>query len=132
MSRLWLPTDPPGLGRVPARPAMFDSRRQRNRGMPGISQSTPEWDNRLIATAVSLGMPREDAEQARSHPPARLALLMVWCAVKDAAEGDPAARRLIDRYREIFRRRQTGAVAEMLDAHEQPANPVELTSELGL
>jgi hypothetical protein len=111
---------------------MFDSRPHRNRGQPGVSLSTREWDNRLIATAVALGCPREDAEQARTHPPARLALLQLWCRVQDAAEGDQTAREAIDRCRVAFANRRDQRVGEALSALEQPAQPAELRALMGL
>lgn len=129
---LWLPTDPPGLPPAPAAPRMFDSRPHRNRGQAGISQSTGEWDNRLIATAIALGCPRQDAEQARYHPPARLALLQLWCRVQDAAEGDRDAVEALDRVRVAFASRQAQHVGEALTATEQPANPAELQTLMGL
>lgn len=131
-SSLWLPTDPPGLPRARAPRRLFDSRPHRNRDQPGITQSTPEWDNRLIATAVALGMPREDAEQCRYHPPARYALLQLWCTVQDAAEGDPRAQEAIDRVRVAFANRAGQRVGEALAAFEQPAQPAELRSLMGL
>ena len=124
--------DPPGLRPAPPAPRMFDSRPHRNREQPGIALSSREWDNRLIATAVALGCPREDAEQARIHPPARLALLQLWCRVQDAAEGDRAAREAVDRCRVAFASRRANRVGESLAAVEQPANPAELRSLMGL
>jgi hypothetical protein len=132
MSTLWLPTDPPSLPRAPAARRMFDPRPHRNRGQPGVSHSTRAWDNRLIATAVALGCPREDAEQARTYPPARLALLQLWCRVQDAAEGDHAAQEAIDRVRVAFSNRKAQTVGEALAAHEQAADPAELKSLMGL
>jgi hypothetical protein len=129
---LWLPTDPPGLPPAPPARRMFDPRPYRNRDQPGVSNSTREWDNRLIATAVALGCPREDAEQARSWPPARLALLQLWCRVQDAAEGDHSAREAIDRVRVAFANRRHQRVAEALAAAEQPADAAELQSLMGL
>jgi hypothetical protein len=133
MMRLWLPpTDPPGLEPAPRARRMFDPAPHRNRGTPGIALSTPEWDNRLIATAVALGCPREHAEQARIYPPARLALLQLWCRVQEAAEGDPAAREAIDRCRVAFAASSAGVVGEALSAYEQPAQPGELRSLMGM
>jgi hypothetical protein len=129
---LWLPTDPAGLEPAPPAQVMFDPSPHRNRGQQGVALSTREWDNRLIATAVALGCPREDAEQARYHPPARFALLSLWCRVQDAAEGDRAAREAIDRVRVAFANRQVGKVGEALAALEQPAQPAELQSLMGL
>jgi hypothetical protein len=132
-AKLWLPpTDPPGLPRAPRARRLFDSAPHRNRDQPGVALSTREWDNRLIATAVELGCPREDAEQVRYHPPARFAMLSLWCAVQDAADGDGAARQAVDRCRVAFASRQAGAVGEALAAFEQPANPTELQSLMGL
>ena len=132
MTSLWLPTDPPGLPPAPRARRMFDSRPHRNRGQAGIAKSTRAWDNRLIATAVALGCPREDAEQARYHPPARMALLQLWCRVQDAAEGDPQAREAVDRVRIAFANRREQKVGEALSALEQPAQPSELQELMGL
>lgn len=101
---LWLPTDPAGLKPAPVARDVFDHAPHRNRGMNGIDNncSSEEWDNRLIATAVELGLPRWAAEQARTHPPARFSLLKVWCDVQDAAEGDRQARERVDYYRWCF------------------------------
>jgi hypothetical protein len=131
---IYLPpgVDPPGLDRAPPAPRLFDPRPHRNRGQAGVALSTREWDNRLIATAVALGCPREYAEQARTYPPARLALLQLWCRVQDAAEGDASAREAVDRCRVAFRSATAGAVGEALAAFEQPAQPAELQSLMGL
>ena len=131
--RLWLPpSDPPGLPSAPPARRLFDPAPARNRDQPGVALSTRAWDNRLIATAVALGCPREDAEQARYHPPARYALLMLWCRVQDAAEGDHQAQEAVDRCRVAFTNRQANAVGEALAAVEQPANPGELQALMGL
>lgn len=133
--KLWLPpTDPRGLDRAPAHRPRFDPRPHRNRGMRGIANhcSTREWDNRIIATMVALGCPRDVAEEVRTHPPARYAGLLVWTMVQHAAAGDPRAKACVDRYREIFARQARGAVAEMLGALEQPAHASELQTEMGL
>lgn len=100
---------------------MFDSSPHRNRGVQGIANdcSSEEWDNRLIATAVELGMPRHAAEQARTHPPARFALLTVWCDVQDAQEGDKLARERVDYYRWCF---QEGRKLEVIS--DQPEQTV--------
>jgi hypothetical protein len=132
VTSLWLPTDPPGLAPAPAVAPVFDSRPHRNRDQPGISRSTVEWDNRLIATAVALGCPREDAEQARTWPPARLALLQLFCRVQDAAQGDVEAREVLDRVRVAFANRRAQRVGESLAAVEQPADASELQSLMGL
>jgi hypothetical protein len=131
---IYLPpgVDPPGLPPAPRAPTMFDPRPHRNLGTPGIASSTPEWDNRLIATAVALGCPRDIAEQARTYPPARLALLQLWCRVQDAAEGAPGARDAVDRCRTAFRSSAAGSVGEALSAFEQPAQPGELRSLMGM
>lgn len=133
--KLWLPpTDPAGLSRMPRRRPMFDAAPHRNRGVPGIANhcSTREWDNRIIATMVALGCPREVAEEVRTYPPARYAGLMIWTMVQDAAEGDVTAKAVVDRYRDIFSRARRENVSEMLAAREQPAHADELTRELGL
>lgn len=124
MSDLWLPYDPPSLARTAPAPRMFDPAPHRNRGRRGVSKSTPEWDNRLIATAVALGMPREVAEQARVYPPARYDLLVIWTLVQDAAEGDKKAKAALDRMRYAWKHGQD--VTEILDAMEQPAQGSEL------
>jgi hypothetical protein len=100
--------DPAGLARVARVPDIFDHAPHRNRDQPGIDAnvSTPEWDNVLIATACELGCPRWAAEQARTHPPARFALLRVWCDVQDAAEGDGAAKERVDYYRWCFQQQR--------------------------
>lgn len=113
MTRLWTPpTSPPTLRRAPLAPDIFDHAPHRNRGMAGIANecSTKEWDDRLISTAVELGMPRVMAEQARWHPPARHHLFTVWCAVQLAAEGDKDAKEFLDMQRFLWdrgRRNQT-------------------------
>lgn len=132
MSKLWLPTDPAGLPPAPRAPAIFDSRRHRNVGQPGVELSTDAWDNRLIATAVELGMPRGLAEQARTHPPARFHLLTLWCLVQDAAEGDAAALEALDRERVKLANVQAGRPGEIWAAYEQPADPAELQRLAGL
>lgn len=136
--RLILPagvsTDPPGLGRPRPVRSIFDARPHRNHGIPGIANdcSTREWDNRLIATAVNLGCPRMIAEQARTYPPARLALLQLWCTVQDAAQGDKTARAALDRCRTAFANSTAGRPGEILSASEQPADPSELQTLMGL
>jgi hypothetical protein len=131
---IYLPpgVDPPGLDRAPAARPMFDARPHRNRGSLGVRHSTREWDNRLIATAVALGCPRDIAEQARVYPPARLALLQLWCRVQDAAEGLPGAREAVDRCRVAFASAARGEPGEALSAREQPAHAGELQSLMGL
>jgi hypothetical protein len=126
---LWLPGDPPSV-RPTGAPDLFDHTPARNVGQPGISRSTPEWDNRFIATAVALGCPALYAEQCRYHPPARLALAMVWCLVQDASQGDRKARAALDRIRTAFR--NAGSVGEMLAAAEQPADTAQLQQQMGL
>jgi hypothetical protein len=124
--------DPPGLDRAPPAPAIFDARPHRNRGTRGITRSTPEWDNRLIATAVALGCPRHIAEQVRHHPARRYEMLELWCDVQDAAEGHRAARERVDRKRVAFATSARGDVGEAFAAYEQPADPAELQSLMGL
>lgn len=126
---LWLPVDPPSV-RPTGAPDLFDHAPHRNLGQPGIRRSTREWDNRFIACAVALGCPPLLAEQCRYHPPARFALALVWCVVQDAAAGDPRAAAALDRIRTAFH--NSGSIGEMLAATEQPANPVEMQSEMGL
>lgn len=111
MSKLWLPTDPQGLKPAPQGPNLFDSSPRRNIGSPGISQSSPEWDNRLIATATALGCPRWVAEQARTHPPTRFQLLTIWCDVQDAADGDKEALERCEYYKWCF---QTGRQEQII------------------
>jgi hypothetical protein len=131
---LYLPAgvDPPGLRPAPPAPRMFDPRPHRNVGTVGVRSSTREWDNRLIATAVELGCPRDIAEQARVYPPARYALLQLWCRVQDAAEGDRSAREAVDRCRVAFRSAALNRPGEALSALEQPAHARELQSLMGL
>lgn len=113
MSKLWLPTDPAGLKPAKRAPDIFDHAPGRNVGSPGIEQSTPEWDNRIIATAVELGCPRWAAEQARTHPPARFALLSVWCDVQDAAAGDLDALERCEYYKWAFeQQRKDGVISD--------------------
>lgn len=106
MTKLWLPTDPATLPRAPRAPDIFDHAPHRNRGMQGIANdcSTKEWDDRLISTAVELGMPRVMAEQARWHPPARYHLFVIYSAVQLAAEGDKDAKEILDRQRFLWDR----------------------------
>jgi hypothetical protein len=88
--------DPPGVTPIKVRP-IFDSRRHRNLGQPGIEQEL-NWpnDRLLIATLVALGQPQWSAEQIRHHPPARFAALRVWLDAQDAAEGDAEAKERVD------------------------------------
>lgn len=93
MARIFLPRtaitkDPPGLPRAPQAPNIFSSDPERNLGQPGITRPVAALpDERLIATLVSLGCPRQAAEQVRHHPSWRFAAVQVWCLVADAAEG---------------------------------------------
>lgn len=123
-TKLWLPpTDPAGLAPAPKAPDVFDHSPHRNRGMNGIANdcSSEEWDNRLIATAVALGCPRWAAEQARTHPPARYSLLLVWLDVQEAAEGDGAAKERVDYYRWCFQEARSQEVIS-----DQPGQTVGL------
>lgn len=132
-SKLYLPPsvrqDPPSLPRAPRAPDVFDHSPHRNRGQQGIALSNREWDNRIIANAVSLGMPRVMAEQARVHPPARFNLVLLWTIVQDANEGDPKAKNALDRIRHAFD--HAAEVSESLGATEQENDPRELQSMLG-
>lgn len=97
------PKDPAGLQRAPKAPAIFDARRERNVGVPWIGHELKDVpDDLLIATQVSLGMPRIAAEQVRVHGGARFLALRLWCDVQDAAEGDRAARERLDYHRQMF------------------------------
>lgn len=97
MTKLILPagvssrhTDPPGLVKQNGRPIgqIFNTAPDRNIGQPGITRELPQLpDDRLIATLVSLGMPRFAADEVRTHPTARFQAVAVWCLVQDAAEG---------------------------------------------
>jgi len=78
------------------------------------------------------GCPRDIAEQARVYPPARYALLQLWCRVQDAAEGDRSAREAVDRCRIAFRSAALNRPGEALSALEQPARAGELQSLMGL
>jgi hypothetical protein len=130
---LWLPTDPPGLPPAPPAPRLFDARPHRNRGVPSIPHELEHPnDNLLIATAVALGCPRIYAEQVRYYGPARLGMFQLWCCVKDAATGDAEARAVVDRCRVAFESAAANRVGEALEAREQPADPAELQSLMGL
>lgn len=95
--------DPAGLARAPKAPAIFDPRQDRNRGAQWIAKPLAAVpDELLIATQVSLGMPRVAAEQVRYHGGARFLALRLWCDVQDAAEGDPEAKLRVDYYRSSF------------------------------
>lgn len=60
----------------------------RNLGQPGITRELPQLpDAILIATLVSLGCPRDAADQVRTHPGWRFNAVSVWCLVQDAKEG---------------------------------------------
>jgi hypothetical protein len=121
-----------GLDRTPTPPRIFDSSPERNRGVHGIANhcSTREWDNRFIACLVDLGCDRQIAEQVRVHPPARLSAAMAWSIAQDAAEGDVRAKAALDRIRHAFA--HASGVGEALDGREQPSNPGELQSLMGL
>ena len=96
-------TDPAGLAPAPRAPRIFDARRERNVGVPWIGRELKDVpDNLLIATQVSLGMPRIAAEQVRYHGGARFLALRLWCDVQDAAEGDKAARERVEYHRQSF------------------------------
>lgn len=94
-------------------------------GIPWISadRSTPEWDDRLIATAGDLGFSRNEAEKVRHHPPARGAMLWLWFVAQEAADGDPAAREAVDRCRAALATRQKETVGELPVPCEYPADP---------
>lgn len=100
---LQAPTDPAGLAPAPKAPSIFDTRRERNVGVPWIARELKGVpDNLLIATQVALGMPRIAAEQVRVHGGARFLALRLWCDVQDAADGDTAAKERIDYHRQSF------------------------------
>lgn len=127
--RLILPTDPPSLPAQKYGLTIFDDRPHRNRGMPAAPEFHPHLLNRVIATAVEFGMPRREAEEARTNAYVRWHVAQLACMVWDAAEGNPQAQAALDRIRFAFEHR--GAVAEMIDAKEQPADSGELTKLLG-
>lgn len=98
--------------------------------MIACPELAPGLTNRVIATAVAFGMPRREAEEARVNPYVRAHVAMLACMVWDAAAGDKPAKRALERIAFAFGNR--GNIAEMLDAHEQPADSGELTKLLGL
>lgn len=117
-------TDPASLAPAPAAPAIFNESLERNVGhvlalRPAGQPHSPRMllllpsgrrtvikdaptDDRLIATQVAVGMPRQAAEQTRMHGGARFLAFKLWCDVQDAAEGDPEAKLRVDYYRESF------------------------------
>jgi len=95
--------DAPGLPRAPKAPRIFNDDPERNLGahlLPDELEALP--DDKIIATAVALGMPRFAAEQARTHPGCRWNLVKIWCIAQDAAEGDGTAKEQIDYLRHSF------------------------------
>lgn len=110
--------DPPSLTDAPAAPQIFDPAPHRNRGVNGIdnSSSSPEWDDRLIATLTELGCPRWLAEQLRTYPPARFEAFKVYCWVQLAAEGDGDCKEKVDYYRWYFDQNRHDWLAQELSA----------------
>lgn len=95
--------DSPGLPRAPRPRSIFATDPQRNLGAHIIEHELTHLpDERIIATAVELGMPRWAAEQARTHGGCRYNLVKMWCIAQDAAEGDPTAKEQIDYFRHSF------------------------------
>lgn len=68
-------------------------------GLPPLDDPT---DDLLIATVVSLGMPRWSAEQMRYHPGLRLQYYLLWLDVSEAARGNVEARGRVDGCREAW------------------------------
>lgn len=106
-----LDTDPPSAAstRKPTLPfSVFDRHRLTDairRGLiNGIPMKLPAPfnDERLIAVAMSLGMPRWSAEQMRYHPGLRQAYVGLTLDVEAAARGDRAARERVDAVRHRF------------------------------
>lgn len=128
LGNLWLPTDPASVHPTGARD-IFDHSPERNRGQPTLNLS-PEMLNRVIATAIGLGMPAEIAEQARYSLERAADLAVLWYCVDEASKGNAAAARALDRVRTGFA--NAPHIAEALDAREQPADARELQQELGL
>jgi hypothetical protein len=62
----------------------------------------PYGDERLIAVAMSLGMPRWSADQMRYHPGLRLSYLGLCMDVEAAARGDKPAKARVDAVRARF------------------------------
>lgn len=95
--------NPPGLPRAPKPRSIFATAAHRNKGAHWIDAEIPALpDDRIIATAVELGMPRWAAEQCRTHGGCRFNLVRLWCTAQDAAEGDPQAKEQIDYIRWSF------------------------------
>ena len=136
MTSIILPasTDPAGLPPAGRVRRIFSSEEYRNRGMPAIprEQISDGMLNRIIAYAVELGMPREDAEQARFHAGARFQLAALFDVGRRAAEGERPAREVIDRVRVGLASRARGEITEALRAYEQPADAAETTRLMGL
>ena len=111
-------TDPASAPRGPAVRPIFDPARHRNMDMPqplwDIFSSELEHpnDELLVATLVAHGHPREDAEQLRFHPKARMGAYRFWINVQDAAKGDPDAKEWVDRAREAWEKRRGVALEE--------------------
>lgn len=102
-------TDPPtpSGGVVLTRP-LFDSRPHRNRGANWIPyELTHVPDALLIATAVAHGCPRFAAAECRRHGGVRYNYFKFWCDVRDAAEGDLAAKERVDYCRESWEKLRT-------------------------
>lgn len=111
-------------------PAVYDPAPHRNRGMAPCPELSEPLMNRVIATAVAFGMPRREAEEARTNPFVRTHVVTLATMCWDAAAGDVRARAALDRIRFAFD--HSREVAEILDAREQPADSGELTRLMGL
>jgi hypothetical protein len=108
---------------------VFDPAPHRNVGQPFIRLS-PELTNQVIAAAVELGVPRALAEEARHNGYRLHDLALLWYVVDQAAKGNPGAAAARDRIRVSLA--NAANIGEALAALEQPADPGELQSLMGL
>lgn len=98
--------------------------------MPSCPPLSRTLTNQIIAMAVHFGMPRPEAEEARTNPYVRAHVAMLACLIWDAAGGDKPARAALERIAVAFTNR--AKVSEIIAAYEQPAQPTELEALLGL
>jgi hypothetical protein len=98
--------------------------------MPSAPELAPHLMNQVIATVVAFGMPRAEAEEARTNPYVRFPVVQLYTLICDANEGDIPSKRALDRIRHAFQNR--AAVGEAFAATEQPMNPDETKELLGL
>jgi hypothetical protein len=103
--------DPPSAAssRKPVLPgSIIDEQKTRDYFKRGLIEGAsiefppPYGDERLIAVAMSLGMPRWSADQMRYHPGLRLSYLGLCMDVEAAARGDKPAKARVDAVRARF------------------------------